>query len=103
MAKENPGRFDLLGDPIPEGWGKRGRPPHIPTMRNRNKIRVLLALGWSKRWIASAIGITKATLQKHYFVELRQRDEARPGVGGANDHSPPRLDRWASRFLHGLN
>ena len=39
--------FDLLGDPIPERWGKRGRPPHIPIERNRNKIRLLLALGWT--------------------------------------------------------
>ncbi len=37
------GDFGLLGDPIPETWGKRGRPPHRPTENNRNKIRLLLA------------------------------------------------------------
>ena len=35
--------FDLVGDPIPEGWGKRGRPAHIPTHENRNRISLLLA------------------------------------------------------------
>lgn len=47
MSEEILGRFDLLGDPIPEGFGKRGRPEHIPTVENRNKVRLLLALGWA--------------------------------------------------------
>jgi hypothetical protein len=76
MAQE----FDLLGDPIPENWGKRGRPAHIPTHQNRNKIRVLLAFGWSNKEIAKALRITTETMRKHYFVELRQRDEARPAL-----------------------
>ena len=73
--------FDLLGDPIPENWGKRGRPPHVTTERNCNKIRVLLALGWTNSRIAQALRITGKTLSKHYFRELRQRDEARPAAG----------------------
>jgi hypothetical protein len=76
MAQE----FDLLGDPIPENWGKRGRPAHIPTHQNRNKIRVLLAFGWSNKEIAKALRITTETMRKHYSVELRQRDEARPAL-----------------------
>lgn len=68
---------DLLGDPIPEGHGKRGRPPHIPTDRNRNKVRLLLAFGWRPPRIAAALRITGDTLRKHYFVELRQADEAK--------------------------
>jgi len=76
--------FDLLGDPIPENWGKRGRPPHIPTQENRNKIRVLLGMGWTDRRIAQALRITKATLRKHYFAELRARDEARPALEAAH-------------------
>lgn len=73
-------KFDLLGDPIPENWGKRGRPPHIPTQENRNKVRLLLAFGWTDRRVAAALRITKATLRKHYFVELRHRDEAREAL-----------------------
>lgn len=74
------GNFDLLGDPIPENWGKRGRPPHIPTGENRCKVRLLLAFGWSNQRIAAALRITGATLRKHYFSELRHRDEARDAL-----------------------
>ncbi|MCP4406809.1 MAG: hypothetical protein GY807_03445 [Gammaproteobacteria bacterium] len=74
--------FDLLGDPIPEGFGKRGRPPHNPTSETRNKVMLLLALGRDDAFIASSLGITKPTLKKHYFRELRVRDEARARVDG---------------------
>ncbi len=70
-------RFDLLGDPIPEGWGKRGRPPHVRTDQNANKVMLLLAMGWPNQRIAHALGITPPTLRKHYFRELRSREEAR--------------------------
>lgn len=71
------GDFDLLGDPIPEGFGRRGRPQHLPTERNRNKVMMLLAFGWVDDRIARALSITRPTLRKHYFRELRVRDEAR--------------------------
>jgi hypothetical protein len=69
--------FDLLGDPIPEGWGKRGRPQHIATQRNRNKVMLLLALGWNNERIAKALAITPPTLRRNYFRELKVRDDAR--------------------------
>jgi hypothetical protein len=72
--------FDLLGDPIPEGFGKRGRPPHIPTEQNRNKVILLLAQGWTDKRIAGALGISEPTLRKHYFRELKVRDIARDRV-----------------------
>ena len=65
--------FDLLSDPIPENFGKRGRPPHILTPENRNKVRLLLPFDWTDSRIAQALRITGATLRKHYFRELRQR------------------------------
>jgi hypothetical protein len=71
---------DLLGDPIPEGFGKRGRPPHIPTAQNRNKVILLLAQGWTDPRIAGALGITTPTLRKYYFRELRARAIARDRV-----------------------
>lgn len=74
------GDIDLLGDPVPENFGRRGRPAHIPTGENCNKIRLLLAFGWSNKRIAAALRITGATLRKHYFRELRQREEARPAL-----------------------
>jgi hypothetical protein len=71
------GIFDLFGDPVPEGWGRRGRPQHIATQENRNKCSMLLALGWNNERIARALGITAPTLRKNYFRELKFRDEAR--------------------------
>lgn len=73
MADGNSVDLDLFGDPIPEGFGKRGRPPHVPTERNRNKVMVLLAVGWLPKRIAAALGVTMPTLRKHYFFELRSR------------------------------
>jgi len=69
--------FDLFGDPVPENWGKRVRPPHVATQENRNKVSMLLAFGWSNDRIARAIHLDPKSLRKHYFPELRFRDEAR--------------------------
>ncbi len=69
--------FDLFGDPVPEGWGRRGRPQHIATLENRNKVKMLLALGWNNERIARAIGITPPTLRRNYFRELKVREEMR--------------------------
>ena len=69
--------FDLFGDPVPEGWGRRGRPQHIATRENRNKVMMLLAFGWNNDRIARAIAITPPTLRKNYFRELRQRMDMR--------------------------
>ena len=65
--------LDLFGDPLPEGFGRRGRPPHEVTPRNRNKVMLLLALGWAPPRIAATLGVTMPTLRKHYFSELRSR------------------------------
>ncbi|WP_141693908.1 hypothetical protein [Methyloligella halotolerans] len=40
----------------------------------------MLALDWKDRQIAQALRITATTMRKHYFVELRQRDEALPAL-----------------------
>jgi hypothetical protein len=69
--------FDLFGDPIPERWGRRGRPQHIATLQNRNKVSMLLAFGWNNERIARALSITPPTLRKNYFRELKFREEMR--------------------------
>jgi hypothetical protein len=69
--------LDLFGDPVPEGWGRRGRPQHIATQQNRNKVMMLLAFGWNNERIARALGITLPTLRRNYFRELKFRDEQR--------------------------
>lgn len=70
--------FDLFGDPVPENWGKRGRPQHIPTAENINKVTMLVALGWSNERVANSLNITLPTFRKHYFsLVKRLRDTAR--------------------------
>lgn len=69
--------FDLFGDPIPEGFSGRGRPPHQPTQEKRWKVMLLLALEKTEDDVAAAIGITAKTLRKHYSRELKVRDEMR--------------------------
>lgn len=71
-------RFDLFGDPVPENWGQRGRPQHIPTAENINKVTMLVALGWGNERIAAALDITPPTFRKHYFsLVKRLRSTAR--------------------------
>ncbi|RVJ03358.1 hypothetical protein [Sinorhizobium medicae] len=74
MTTEN---FDLFGNPWVDRPTKRGRPPHEVSVRNRNRVSMLVALGWASPRIASALGITLPTLHKYYFYELRQREVAR--------------------------
>ncbi|MBR0695962.1 hypothetical protein [Bradyrhizobium lablabi] len=69
--------FDLFGDPVPANWGGRGRPEHVASQQNRNRVSLLVALGWSNARIAAALFITQPTLRKHYFSELKYRDVAR--------------------------
>ncbi|WP_246697255.1 AraC family transcriptional regulator [Rhizobium sp. G21] len=67
------GYFDLFGVEVPEWRGKRGRPPHVPTEKTRNRVSMLLALGWDNERIANALGVSEPTLRKHYFTELKRR------------------------------
>jgi len=60
-------KFDLLGDPIPDGRGEPGRTGHIPTVENARKIRALLVAGMKNQQIARELGISVPTLRKHYF------------------------------------
>lgn len=76
--------FDLLGDPIPQGHGGRGRPAHVCTDRNRSKVIMLLAMGWAIPRIARALAITPPTLKKYYFRELKARDEALDRLKGGH-------------------
>lgn len=75
--------IDLFGDPVPENWGGRGRPAHIATLVNRNKVLMLLALGWGNERIAQAMGITAPTLRKSYRAQLKFRDEQRDRLNAA--------------------
>jgi len=69
--------FDLFGHPIRAGCGERGRPAYQATEKDRNKIKLLLALGWSIGRIANGVGISPATLKRYFRAELKARDAMR--------------------------
>lgn len=71
------GDFDLFGMPVECLRPVRGRPQHVPCEKTENKIKVLLAFGWTNARIAAAVGLSEPTLRKHYFRVLRQRDAQR--------------------------
>lgn len=75
--------LDLFGDPVPPEHVGRGRPPHVVTDKNRQKVMLLLALERAEDDVAAAIGITAPTLRKHYFRELKARHDARLRLDGA--------------------
>lgn len=69
---------DIFGYPDRPGRGQRGRPPFQPTLRDRNKVRLLLAQGWSNERIASALEVRSVkTLRRYFATELRERDKMR--------------------------
>lgn len=69
--------FDLFGHQVREGFGNRGRPPYEPTERDRNKVKLLMALGWVNSRIANAIGVSPATLKRYFRADMKQRDAMR--------------------------
>lgn len=69
--------FDLFGHAVREGFGHRGRPPYEPSEKDRNKIKLLLALGWANQRIANGIGVSLATLKRYFRAELKVRDAMR--------------------------
>ena len=69
--------FDLFGHPVREGFGARERPPFEPTEKDRNKVKLLLALGWANPRVANAIGVSPATLKRYFRAELKARDAMR--------------------------
>ena len=73
--------FDLFGDPIPANWGRRGRPPHVRSNENINKVMMLTGLGWNNERMANALGITLPTFRKHYFSLVNKlRSSARDAI-----------------------
>ncbi|WP_245445590.1 helix-turn-helix domain-containing protein [Metarhizobium album] len=76
--------YDLFGDVVPEGLGKRGRPPHVVNDARRAKVMLLMAIGRKNSEIAAALGISEPTLRKSYRAEMRSREEARFRVEGEN-------------------
>lgn len=69
--------FDLFGNPERPGKGRRGRPAYEATDKDRNRVKLLLAVGWSNQRIANALAISLATLKRYFRAELAVRDQMR--------------------------
>ncbi|MFT4184255.1 MAG: hypothetical protein QM636_20310, partial [Rhizobium sp.] len=69
--------FDLFGNPFIVRDRKVGRPAHEVTEKTRNRVKMLVALGWANARIANALAISLPTLRKNYFPELKKREAAR--------------------------
>lgn len=75
--------FDLFGNPVYAHHGQRGRPPYQPTNEDRNKIKLLLALGKSIAGMANALGVSPATVKRHFRAELKSRHAMRDQMDAA--------------------
>lgn len=69
--------FDLFGNPVEAGTGKIGRPRKQATAEDRNKVKMLLAVGWSNERIASVLHMSLPTFRRLFFQELKLRAVAR--------------------------
>lgn len=76
MADGNNREVDLFGDPVLPRHEGRGRPEHVRTLENSNKVLLGFARGLTVKEAATAIGVSVPTLRKHYSSEVAQRDAA---------------------------
>ncbi|MTH61433.1 hypothetical protein [Paracoccus litorisediminis] len=102
--------FDLFGNPVEAGTGKPGRPRKEATPEDRNKVKLLLAVGWNNERIASVLHMSLPTFRRNFFQELKFRDVARDmldarrielamkAAGSGNVGAMRQLDRLLDRF-----
>ena len=69
------GDTDLFGLPLVPEKG-RGRPAHVWTPQNSNKVNLLFACGRKPIEVARVLGISKPTFYKHYFNEIARAGHA---------------------------
>lgn len=69
--------FDLFGNPVEAGSGKPGRPRKDATPEDRNKVKMLLAVGWSNDRIAGVLRMSLPTFRRNFLQELKIRPVAR--------------------------
>jgi len=100
VSRDSEQVIDLFGHPVRAKFGQRGRPPYEPTEKDRNKIKLLLALGWSIERMANGVGVSPATVKRYFRAELKQRDAMRDRLDArrfeiamelANDGNVPAL------------
>lgn len=77
------GPVDLFGQPVVFAKpAERGRPEHVPSIGNHNKILLLAATGHTLAECATAIGLSQPTLRKHYFSAVQLFDRAKLMIKG---------------------
>ncbi|WP_294353341.1 hypothetical protein [uncultured Sphingomonas sp.] len=76
MAADDFSGVDLFGDPIQPRKEGRGRPEHVWSLENSNKVLLGFARGLTVKQAATVIGLSVPTLRKHYSSEVAQRDAA---------------------------
>lgn len=69
--------LDLFGDPVLPRREGRGRPEHVWTLENSNKVLLAFARGLTVKEAAVAIGVSAPTLRKVYFSEVAKRTDAK--------------------------
>jgi hypothetical protein len=70
MKKERPGRKIIPFTGGVKGKGS-GQPPFIPTDAQRQRVRTLVACGFSTESISVVMQIPTATLERHFRAELQ--------------------------------
>lgn len=76
MANADFSEVDLFGDPVLPRAEGRGRPEHVWSRENSDKVLLAFARRLSVKEAATAIGVSVPTLRKHYFAEVAKRDAA---------------------------
>ncbi|XUU60652.1 hypothetical protein ACRAQ6_14000 [Erythrobacter sp. HA6-11] len=76
MADGNLGA-DLFGNPITLPKAGRGRPEHVWTLENSNRVLLAFVRGLSHAETAKLIGVDAKTLRKHYSRECALKATAR--------------------------
>jgi hypothetical protein len=66
--------FDLFGLPLRDAAGKAGRPRKEATDEERNKIKLLLAIGWNVERMAPVVRMSQPTFRRVFFHELKERE-----------------------------
>lgn len=70
-------RTNLFGDPVIERREGPGRPEHVWTLENSNKVLLAFARNLSVKEAAIVVGISAPTLRKVYFSEVEIRRQAK--------------------------
>lgn len=68
--------LDMFGHPVVPRSGGRGRPEHIWTLENSNRVLLSFARGLSVKQTAMVVGVSAPTLRKVYFSEVARRANA---------------------------